>query len=283
MQGAPRPVVAVAERDAVFTDAFYGASFSDGSLSVAYLVAGILGSALASWYLLMTGSAFGLWIRRLKMSDITALPAPALQENVESVAGQRVIQTVRTLHRQQPDSADWHALDDAVFDLHELDEADRIIVRDGLFRAGWQWKAGRDESVAPANAGDLQKYAEAFLSTMDAWLSASNRRRMRAEIYDMGQEAPHRIVRFVLEDRPVPSVAEVVAPDGPLRSVLERIGERTQVRVAEALVGVRELRVHARDEVSIIKPAARRHWLGVRGLEDADAVVRDSAYGGRAT
>ena len=282
MQGAPRPVVAVAERDAVFTDAFYGASFSDGSLSVAYLVAGILGSALASWYLLMTGSAFGLWIWRLKMSDITALPAPALQENVESVAGQRVIQTVRTLHRQQPDSADWHALDDAVFDLYELDEADRIIVRDGLFRAGWQWKAGRDESVAPADVGDLQKYAKAFLSTMDAWLSASNRRRMRAEIYDMGQEAPHRIVRFVLEDRPVPSVAEVVAPDGPLRSVLERIGERTQVRVAEALVGVRELRVHARDEVSIIKPAARRHWLGVRGLEDADAVVRDSAYGGRA-
>ena len=283
LRGTPRPVVAVSERDVVFTDAYYGASFSDGSLSVAYLVAGILGSALASWYLLMTGSAFGLWIWRLKMSDITALPAPALQENVESVAGQRVIQTVRTLHRQQPDADDWHALDDAVFDLYEMEEADRIIVRDGLFRAGWQWKAGRDESVAPADAGDLQRYAEAFLSTMDDWLSASNRRRMRAEIYDMAQEAPHRIVRFVLEDRPVPSVAEVVAPDGPLRSVLERIGERTEVRVAEALVGVRELRVHARDEVSIIKPAARRHWLSVCGLEDADAVVRESAYGGRAT
>ena len=283
MRGAPRPVVAVSERDAVFTDAYYGVSFSDGSLAIAYLVAGILGSALASWYLLMTGSAFGLWMRRLKMNDITALPAPALQKNVESVAGQRVIQMVRTFHRQQPDADDLLALDDAVFDLYELDEVDRIIVRDGLFRAEWQWKAGRDESVAPANAGDLQRYAEAFLSTMDAWLSASNRRRMRAEIYDLAQEAPHRVVRFVLEDRPGPSVAEVVAPDGPLRSVVERIGERTQVRVAEALVGVRELRVHARDEVSIIKPAARRHWLSVCGLEDADAVVRDSASGSGAT
>ena len=283
MQGTPRAVAAVSERDTVFTDAYYGVSFSDGSLAVAYLVAGILGSALASWYLLMTGSAFGLWMRRLKMRDLSPLPTPALQENVESVAGQRVIQMVRTFHRQQPDADDLLALDDAVFDLYELDEVDRIIVRDGLFRAEWQWKAGRDESVAPANAGDLQRYAEAFLSTMDAWLSASNRRRMRAEIYDMAQEAPHRVVRFVLEDRPGPSVAEVVAPDGPLRSVVERIGERTQVRVAEALVGVRELRVHARDEVSIIKPAARRHWLSVCGLEDADAVVRDSASGSGAT
>ena len=283
MQGTPRPVVAVSERDAVFTDAYYGVSFSDRSLEIAHLVAGILGSALASWYLLMTGSAFGLWMRRLKMKDIGPLPTPALQENVESVAGQRVIQIVRTFHQQQPDADDLLALDDAVFDLYKLDEVDRIIVRDGLFRAGWQWKAGRDESVAPIEVGDLHRYAEAFLSSMDAWLSASNRRRMRAEIYDMAQEEPHRVVRFVLEDRPGPSVAEVVAPDGPLRSVLERIGERTQVRVAEALVGVRELRVHARDEVSIIKPAARRHWLSVRGLEDADAVVRDSAYGGRAT
>ena len=283
MQGTPRPVTAVATRDAVFTDVHYGASFPVESTNAAHLVAGILASALASWYFLMTGSTFGVWIRTLKLKDINALPAPALEEHVESDAGRRVVQLARAFRRQRPDSADWDALDDAVFDLYELDEVDRIIVRDGLFRAGWQWKAGRNESVAPADAGDLRRYAEAFLSTMDAWLSASNRRRMRAEIYDMAQEAPHRVVRFVLEDRPVPSVAEVVAPDGPLRSVLERIGERTQVRVAEALVGVRELRVHARDEVSIIKPAARRHWLSVRGLEDADAVVRDSAYGGRAT
>lgn len=283
MQGTPRPVTAVTTRDAVFTDVYYGASFPGGSSDAAYLVAGILASALASWYFLMTGSTFGLWIRTLKLKDINALPAPALEGHLESDTGRRVVQVARASHRQHPNPADWDALDDAVFDLYELDEADRIIVRDGLFRAGWQWKAGRNESIAPADASDLRRYAEAFLSTMDAWLSASNRRRMRAEIYDMTREAPHRVVRFVLEDRPVPSVAGVVAPDGPLRSVLERIGERTQVRVAEALVGVRELRVHARDEVSIIKPAARRHWLSVRGLEDADAVVRDSAYGGRAT
>ena len=78
-------------------------------------------------------------------------------------------------------------------------------------------------------------------------------------------------------------MVEIVKPDGPLRAVLEQIGERTEARIAEALVGPRELRVHGRDEVSIIKPAARRNWLGVCGLEDADLVVRESAHGGGRT
>ena len=281
LQGAPRAVVAVAERDVVFTDSCHGASFSGASPEAAYLAAGILGSALASWYFLMTGSTFGLWIRTLKRKDVVAMPAPVLERSLESDAGRRVVELARVFHRRALAARDWKALDDAVFDLYELDYADRIVVRDGLFRAGWQWEAGRKQSIEPAGTNELRNYARAFLSTMDAWLSASNRRRMRAEIYDVAHDAPHRVVRFVLENRPGPSVVEVVQPDGPLRAVLERIGERTEVRVAEALVGLRELRVHARDEVSIVKPAALRHWLGVCGLEDADAVVRDGVRGGR--
>ena len=148
-----------------------------------------------------------------------------------------------------------------------------------MYRATWQWEAGRLGSVERADLADLERYARAFLSTMDAWLYASNRRRMRAEVYELSPNSPLCVVRFVLEDSPGPSVVEVVAPDGPLSDVLSRIGERTKVRITEALVGLRELRVHARDEVSIIKPAARRNWLAMRGLEDADEVVQDSVSG----
>ncbi len=281
MRGGPRPVARVAEQDVVFTDAWYGASFASTGTEAAYLVAGILGSALASWHLLMTGSSFGLWVRRLKLKDIVALPAPALREHFESKAGRRVAELASALDRGPLDADDWNKLDDAVFDLYELDDEDRIVVRDGLVRAGWQWKTERESSVAPVGVDELRHYAEAFLSTMDGWFSVSNLRRMRAEIYELDAAAPHRVVRFVIENRCGPSVVRVLKSGGPLSAMLARIGERTEVQVAEALVGLRELRVHARDEVSIIKPAARRYWLGVCGLADADAVVRDSAYRGR--
>ena len=285
MSGTPRAGthVAVSERDTVFTNACYGASFFNGTSDAAHLVAGIVGSAVASWYFLMTASSFGLWMRLLELKDISGLPTPSLKESVKRDTGRRVVELARRFHQQSPTDDDWESLDDAVFDLYQLGDADRIIVRDGLFRAGWQWKAGRERSVVPAVPDDLRDYAQAFLGMMDAWLSASNRRRMRAEIYDVASDAPHRVIRFVLEDRRGPSVVEIVKPDGPLRAVLERIGERTEARIAEALVGPRELRVHGRDEVSIIKPAARRNWLGVCGLEDADLVVRDSAHGGGRT
>ena len=45
MRGSPRPAVRVADQDVVFTDAWYGASFSGAGSEAAYLVAGILGSA----------------------------------------------------------------------------------------------------------------------------------------------------------------------------------------------------------------------------------------------
>ena len=88
-----------------------------------------------------------------------------------------------------------------------------------------------------------------------------------------------RVVRFVLEEGYAPSTAEVVAPDGTARAVLDRIGSRLNVGIATSLSGQRELRVHGRDEVVVIKPAARRHWMGVSALDDADAVVAESFSG----
>ena len=43
---------------------------------------------------------------------------------------------------------------------------------------------------------------------------------------------PHRVVRFILKERPCPSVAEVVQPQGSLQSLLEEIGVRTEADVA---------------------------------------------------
>ena len=280
LQGRPRPVVAVVERDTVYTDAYLGVSFADHQPDAAFLLAGILGSALATWYFLMSGSTFGIWMQRVQGADIKALPTPDLEQSVGSEVGKRVVEIVRGFRDRALDGDDWDLLDDAVFDLYGLDDEDRIVVRDGLFQASWQWHEGKLKSVEPADEADLRDYARAFLATMDAWLSASNGRRMRAEIYRVPDNAPLRVMRFVLEEAPGPSRdVKEVTPDGALSDVLKSIGKRTSVRITEELIGIRDLRVHAADEVSIIKPSARRNWLRVRALEDADQVVQDSVHG----
>jgi hypothetical protein len=127
---------------------------------------------------------------------------------------------------------------------------------------------------------EVAEYAKTFLSVMNGWFSARRKRHMRAEVIDLPRGAALRVVRFVIEEGPGESTVTTVKPQGPLADVLARIGTRLKVQIATALNAVRELRVHGRDEVVIIKPAARRHWMGVAALEDADAVVAESFSGG---
>ena len=275
--GNVRPVVAVADRDTVFADAFLGAAFPDDRREIACLLAAVLSSSLASWFLLMTASTFGLWMQLIERGDLARMPVPDLEAAPRSEAGRRLIRLVRKLQGNPPSDADWRTLDHAVFDLYGLDEAERIVARDGLFRASWQWKPGRLESAKPALARpQMLDYARTFLAAMDVWFAARKRRHMRAEVFDLPESAPLRVVRFVLEEGYAPSKAEIVEPEGSLGDVLDRIGQRLDVRLATDLFGQRELRAHGRGEVVVIKPSARRHWMGVSALEDADAVIVES-------
>ena len=281
MRGDPRPVVAVADRDTVFTDSFFGAALPSVRREVAYLLAAILSSSLASWFFLMTASTYGLR-RRIKLLDIELMPVPNLEEALRSEAGRYLTELALKLQQNSPRCVNWRALDEAVFDLYDINESDRIVVHDGLFRASWQWKVGRNASVEAANISHVSIYARTFLAAVDVWLSSANQRRMRAEVFELPEHAPLRVVRFVLEecsDLSEPSGLEVIKPDGALRDILDQIGERLDVPLAKSLVGQRELRVHGHNEVVIIKPAARRHWMGVSALEDADTVIVESFSG----
>lgn len=280
LQTAGRVVCAVATRDAVFTDAFFGAALPREQLATAHLIASILSSSLASWFFLMTGSTFGLSMRRLLLRDIENIPIPDLDSACRSAPGQRLIELGRRRRTGPLSSRDWQEIDEAVFDLYELDETDRIVARDGLIRAGWQWKAGRLASARAAEIDtDILSYAQTFISAVDAWLVEGKRRRMRGEVFDFSASAPHRVVRFVLEEGIGPSTTDVVNTEGRLRDVLDQIGERLSVRIGDSLVGQRAFRVYGPNEVVIVKPAARRHWMGVSALDDADAVVSDSVSG----
>lgn len=276
----PRPVTAVADRDIVYTDAFFGAAIGEKYRQSAHLISAVLSSALASWFFLMTASEFGIWKRRLLTHDVGLLPLPDLAEATQTTAGQTILALEAHFRAGGLDPDRWSALDNAVFELYGLDETDCIIVRDGLTRAGWQWAGGRAIASAPADVKhDLEPYAAAFLSGIEPWLEVGGDQHMRAEIIKLSDGAPLRVVRFVLEEGRRPSTVETIAVEGELSAVLDRIGRRLDVRLGTALVGERELRVHGAREVVIIKPAARRFWMPGSALEDADIVLTESFAG----
>ena len=83
------------------------------------------------------------------------------------------------------------------------------------------------------------------------------------------------MLRFVAEDVALPSTIERVSLPS-LDRLLTDIGRRFGVDANDQLSRCGELRLANREEVVIVKPAARRHWLGVVGLSDAWALLPGS-------
>ena len=275
MAGMPRAVVGVSTRDGVYTNSVYGAALPTDLLNYSHVLATVLCSALGSWYFIMTSSTFGVWAQRLMLEDLISMPMPDVDHVVHSPAGQRLRALADHFATQAPDREGWQQLDEAVFDLYELGERERMVVRDGHFRASWQWQTGWLQSVAVATWQDLEAYARAFQSMVDPWLVAAGRR-LRAEIYDLPHSAPVRIIRFNLEDGAPPSPIDRVPLEGSLQSLIEEIGTLADFPIMESLAEAKVVRVTSTHDVVVIKPASRRHWLGADALKEARDILEES-------
>lgn len=277
----PRLTVAVSKRDLVYKHGFFAASLPGDQLPLAFALSAVLSSSIASWFYALTSSEFGIYKRKLLASDISALPIPPLDEVATSDAGRQLARLAEEFAGRELSSVEWAQIDAAAADLYRLNRFDRIVVADGLSRASWQWEDGRRHWAEPVQTrDDLSDYAQAFLEVIGTWLAARNKRHIRAEIVDLPASAALRVVRFVLEEGPGEARVDVIPANGPLTDVLSRVGARMKVPVASCLTANRELRLHSRNEIVIIKPAARRHWLQAEALRDADAVVAESFTGG---
>ncbi|GLI37552.1 N-6 DNA methylase [Geobacter hydrogenophilus] len=278
-RGSPRPIAAVAKNDVVFTDAFFGASFHKLNPELANLLAAILNSSLATWFFLMASSEFGIWKRRLLKKEVEKLPLPDMEVALNSNTAKRLFALMTSLHNTS-DSSVFVDLDEAVFDLYGLDEEDRILVRDAYVRAGWQWEKGRNFYAQPANTNDdLKTYSETFVKEISKWLQVRNVRSLAAEIYDLPRNAPIRIVRFALNERPSTPSVQIITPSHDLQVVLDDIGRQIKLPISSSILGEREVRANGNNEVIMIKPAARRFWMKSIALRDVDDLIKESFHG----
>ena len=281
MRKSPRPVVAVAEENVVYTKAYFGVPLAPEQKDLAYLLAGILSSAFAAWYCYMAGPDVGLWRARIKKGTADAIPAPDLARAQATTSGKRVIDIVKDLQRNDAEELseeDYRDLDDAVSELYEFSESERTVIRDGLLRAGWHWRQGRLESAASATEEHLTAYARAFVSSFDPWFRAANERRLCAEVYKAATNSePLRVVRFVLQHHPPPSVVCVSETRVRTGQVLAEACDRLQApSTLDDLRRNGEISLSSANEVVIAKPAARRHWLAVNAFADARTVLEES-------
>lgn len=267
-----RMVVYVSDTDLVYTESFYGISFARYDTELALKIGGLLLSALGSWFLYLTGSEFGIHKRKLLRQDLTDFPAPDPAILLTSYSAPISDAMQKLANSGRYDDEALGDLDQAIFDVYELEPHERLVVMDGLKRAKREYKGQKQEADLPTTSTQLSSYATSFLSVINAWQEALERPQYDAEIVGLRPQAPLRVIRFLKQGRGQVRIADL---DYELNEVLSRIGARIHLPITERVAAVRELRVHTDAELLMIKPIAQRYWTPASGLNDADHALGD--------
>ena len=281
-----RYCVTLVEQDVLYTQNLYGISFSGVDPNLAHVMSAILNSSITTFQLAFGGPTWGLERPTAGPKDLLSLRMPLLDQ-----CDQRLLRAVTRSERdaardpENPQRLD--ALDDAVFDLYELEREERVIVKESVSRARdfiFESREERGGLIRPPDVAALQEYAGQVAQTVNAYLRAQDERHVEALIYTRHLTSPD--LAAVIPG--VTAVRFVMAPGGPRSEPVVRTGEITEldtlvsmlrgqfeVDVPPYLNERRQLRLYGDKDLFVLKPTETRYWTRTAGLNDADIILAD--------
>jgi len=274
---------AFSDADVVFTEKYSGISFLPGQESLAHYINGIINSAVASYFLFLTSSSWGVERDELKPGDLSRLPIPTPNErNTDLVS--RIVEIeyqLRTANFSEHGNLK-HQLNEAVFELYELDQIERILIEDAV-NLTISLRMQRESSIAlrKPRLDELRLYALQLIGAIQPFLQTLKQRVIVADVIDV-RRASLQVVKFSF--LPVPGREHViqVIQAQELKAVLNRIAEQLPQQIADQIFTCRDLRIYNGQDIYIVKPAQKRYWSRSAGLNDADLILSEHLRTNRA-
>lgn len=274
------------------------------------VILGTIWSSLGRYFYWLTAGSWGMWHDELHLHSAGKIPV-TFSKDLEH--RKRIVGIVSELQKIQPsqtsdlgdlDFVDKFGgeartskinrleaeLDEAIFDLYELNEADRDLVRD-MCRYGLDFFYRRDKSIAvkpvsiPQPSHGLNKdlpvdraeglcgYLQVFLSQWNADLEPDGELAWEVIEGPIGSSVI-AVVFFTIEKGAARSPVEKFCPHG-WSDVLTRISKQSLVPAgsSQSIYTDTFVRAVSEHEILIIKRNEARHWTRSMAREDADATV----------
>ncbi|CCE98542.1 hypothetical protein SFHH103_04051 (plasmid) [Sinorhizobium fredii HH103] len=276
----------VIETDALFTESFTGISFAESDSELAYVLNAILNSSLTAFQLALGGPTWGLERPTVLPHDLLSIRVPFFGD-MDRKRMAAVIEAERAVAADPTDHDLLAVLDQAVFDLYDLEPDEAVLAADATDRARYLIYENRKERcgfVMPPRSPDLRAYASQLVSVVNAYLRARGERHLQAHIYD-------RALDKTDWTRGIPGVTAVrfsMAPGRPdgindpldgdpedLAALGNLLRGGFETVVPPYLNERRQLRIYGDDCLFILKPSEVRYWTRTAGLNDADIILAD--------
>lgn len=296
-----------------FRDSIYGLPLGKKDETEGKVLLGILWSSLTRYFLFMTSNTWGMWHHDLKKPAIYSIPVRIPRDKRVRSKIAEIVEKLRSYvprgidlfsmngqadgddsEPQESDTELEARLDDAIFELYELSEAERDLVRDmckvGLehFYGGRNSAAVQPVIVSSGNISlgrlaDLPKRRSAR-SEMDAYIDAFLSI-WEPELQNIGGRFRWRVIR---PDGDSPMLAAIFSTETPSEPLPKPTGTAEQAwhdalhRLGEAALQPFEARriyidgitrIVTDTDIVIIKRNEKRLWTRSAAREDAEATI----------
>ena len=268
----------------------------------------IIWSSLARYYFFITAGQWGTWYDILSLDEVRKLPIrfpnkQNLQSRIVELVDELQEKGANTATPQLYDNRDdiftfsktkmlEQTLDDAIFDLYELNEAERDLIRD-MCQYGLDifYNDVSSQAVRPVEAGrpanncgliediptrrDWQKGFEGYIRT---FLQIWNRElepdgEFRWQLIRPGSNMPMVAMVFSTQDKKKPLGPVKESETVQWRKVLEKLDETERVPVSKRVYIDGVVRAISDTDIMIIKRNERRLWTRSMAREDAEATL----------
>jgi hypothetical protein len=271
-------------------------------------ILGIVWSSLAEYYFWLTANSWGMWHDEIQKYVACGLPIALPQDDTLSKRINRIVTSLQNIHpvpasdlgdldtaakqraeaRRSKISRLEAELDEAIFDLYELNEAERDLIRD-MCRYGLDFFYRRDESIAvqpvtkPRHTHGLFKdlsaerrdglegYLQVFLSQWNPDLEPDGE--LAWEVIEGPPGSSVVAVVFSTVEKGSPASSAQRSEPQSWHDILARISKRSIVPVGSrrSIYTDTFVRAVSEHEILIIKRNEARHWTRSMAREDADA------------
>ena len=267
-----------------FNDDFVGFRIDSLNETQQLLLLGITLSSLAKYFHFLTCSMWGLWHHKIHTNEHLSLPInfftdSPLQKRIISVVNQiRSSQGTATLF--DPYSIGWQAmqdeLDEAIFDLYVLSQAQRDLVRDMCqVTIEFSYDGMNAQAVKPPPVESLERYKDAFL---DVWQDRLSPRGMELEARIFAPQNGLLVgMAFELVDLGTAQVHNTVTDNVNWQRWFRRLSRSLpQERSSQIYVDrtIKELS-DSDSSMFIIKKAERRLWTKSMARQDAQELLTE--------
>ena len=285
-----RYCVAISKEDLYCSSSFFGISLASMHVDLIRVLPGVLNSSLTTFQLALGGPNLGLERTTVNPHNIGSLRVPWPGRTSANLLG-AVAAAEKRAAENAYDTEYLKALDEAVFDLYELELEERVLVAEAIERTrhlSCQTKADHERMFRSPSSGELRDYGSEVVQTVNAYLEAHGTRHLEGIIYREpleGASVPaglqlSKAVRFAIaQGRPM---AEPVLRQGDpqeLSALVAKFHGQLSSQPPPYLNESRQIRIYGSEDVTIIKPAQWRYWSRTAGLNDADKILADHWYG----